>query len=277
MSDDFRLELRFWGVRGSTPTPTPGNLSYGGNTSCLEIRGRNGEFIIIDGGTGIRNLGLSLINEFQSRPIQTKVFLTHFHWDHIQGLPFFAPLYNAANSITFHSFPAEEQLCETLDGQMASPYFPVNFEFLPAKRSCVQVRERTVRYGDLSVTSFPMNHPQGAYGYRVEANGAAVVFASDLEHGHPELDRVVRDYSEGADVLIYDAQYTQDEYAARKGWGHSTNVEAARVANEAAVRQLILFHHDPGHDDSKLDEMVRETRREFENCCAAREGWSAKL
>ncbi len=276
MSDDFRLQLKFWGVRGSTPTPTPANLAYGGNTSCLEIRAKD-DFIVIDGGTGVRNLGISLTEEFPSTPIQLKVFLTHFHWDHIQGLPFFTPLYDLANSVTFHSFPAEQQLCETLEGQMSSPYFPVSFQFLPAKRNFVQMQSETLRYGELSITSFPMNHPQRAYGYRVQSQGAVIVFASDLEHGHPELDKVVREYSEGADVLIYDAQYTPEEYASRKGWGHSTYAEAARVAHDAHVKQLILFHHDPSHEDAKLDEMVSETKKLFENSCAAREGWSVKL
>ncbi len=277
MSDGFRLQLRFWGVRGSTPTPTPANLSYGGNTSCLEIRAGDGEFIIIDGGTGIRNLGLSLMEEFQSRPIHLKVFLTHFHWDHIQGLPFFAPLYNPSNSVSFHSFPPERQLCETLEGQMSSPYFPVSFQFLPARRKFVQIQRETLRYGDLAVTSFPMNHPQGAYGYRVESKGAVIVFASDLEHGDPELDKTVREYSEGADVLIYDAQYTPEEYISRKGWGHSTYLEAAGVAKDAQVKQLILFHHDPAHEDAKMDNMVSETKRLFENTQAAREAWSVDL
>ncbi len=276
MSGDFRLRLKFWGVRGSTPTPTPANLLYGGNTSCLEIRS-NDEFIVIDGGTGLRNLGLSLADEFPNRPIHINAFLTHFHWDHIQGLPFFAPLYNSANSVTFHSFPPEKQLCETLDGQMASPYFPVNFEFLPAKRKFVQIRNETVRYGDLSITSFPMNHPQGAYGYRVESNSAVIVFASDLEHGQPELDKVVRECSEGADILIYDAQYTPEEYVSRKHWGHSTSLEAARVARDAKVKQLILFHHDPAHDDCAMDSIVSDTRKLFENTCGAREGYSIEL
>lgn len=277
MSDDFRLQLKFWGVRGSTPTPTPANLAYGGNTSCVEIRAGDGEQIIIDGGTGVRNLGLSLVEEFREQPLQLKVFLTHFHWDHIQGLPFFAPFYDGANSVSFHSFPPEKQLCETLEGQMSSPYFPVNFEFLPARRKFIQIDRQTLRYGDLSITSFPMNHPQGANGYRIESRGAAIVFASDLEHGHPQLDRILREYCEGADILIFDAQYTPEEYASHAGWGHSTYVEACRVASDAHVKELVLFHHDPGHDDAKLDEMVAATRSLFSNSRAAREGWSVLL
>ena len=272
MSDPFRLRLKFWGVRGSTPTPNPENLSYGGNTTCLEIRLPTNELIIIDGGSGIRGLGLSLMEEFGPKQLALNVFLTHFHWDHIQGLPFFKPLYNPKNQFTFHSFPSEAQIRETLEGQMTTPYFPISFELLGASRKFVQMGSQPVRYGDLSVTAFPLNHPQGACGYRVESAGAVIVFASDLEHGKPEFDRTLREYAEGADILIYDAQYTAEEYESRKGWGHSTYKVATQVANDAKVRQLILFHHDPEHDDSKLDEIVNQARTSFADTTAAREG-----
>lgn len=271
MSSGCRLQLKFWGVRGSTPTPTRENLGYGGNTSCVEIRCGE-QLLIIDGGTGIRNLGTSLTEEFKAQPLKLDVLLTHFHWDHIQGMPFFVPFYNPANQVTVYSFPLEEQIRERLHGQMTSPYFPVDFERLEASIQPTQVGGEVLRLGEMAVTSFPMNHPQGAYGYRVEADGAAIVYASDLEHGHPELDKVVREFSTGADVLIYDAQYTPEEYALRKGWGHSTWLEATKVAKDAGVKQLILFHHDPSHSDAKIDAKVEETKRLFENSDGAREG-----
>jgi phosphoribosyl 1,2-cyclic phosphodiesterase len=277
VSRGFRLQLKFWGVRGSTPTPTQENLGYGGNTSCIEIRSGNGELLIIDGGTGIRNLGTSLTEEFPAQPLKLTLLLTHFHWDHIQGLPFFVPLYNPANEVTIYSFPSAQQIRERLHGLMTTPYFPVEFEGLAASIQLIHAGGEIIRSGDLCVRSFPLNHPQGACGYRVESNGAVIVFASDLEHGHPELDNVLREHAAGADVLIYDAQYTPDEYVSRRGWGHSTWLEATKVAKDAGVKKLILFHHDPSHTDAAIEAKVTEAKRRFEHSCAAREGMTVKL
>ncbi|MGI8745770.1 MAG: MBL fold metallo-hydrolase [Bryobacteraceae bacterium] len=268
----FRLQLKFWGVRGSTPTPLTANLGYGGNTACLEIRLPNSEVYIFDGGSGARDLGLKLIDEFKNQKLALNFFLTHFHWDHIQGLPFFAPLYSPQNEVTFHSFRSEEQIRLTLEGQMSTPYFPVNFEFLAARRNFARIHGEAVRFGSLSVESFRLNHPQEAFGYRIESGGAVIVFASDLEHGDPKLDLTLRQYAEGADILVFDAQYTPDEYELRRGWGHSTWLEATRVARDSKVKQLVLFHHDPSHDDRTLDNIVGQARKFFENTNAAREG-----
>jgi phosphoribosyl 1,2-cyclic phosphodiesterase len=272
------LRLKFWGVRGSTPTPQIENLTYGGNTACFELRLGDHEIFVFDGGTGARNLGLSLANEFAGERLCIKFFLTHFHWDHIQGIPFFVPLYGAAHDITFFSSASMISLHETLEGQMSRPYFPVNFDSVAAERSFVEVEERRpVAIGGLSIHPFPLNHPQGCAGYRIEAAGRSVVYASDLEHGHAVLDRVVREYSQGADVLIFDAQYTPEEYEKHRGWGHSTWLEATRVAKEAGVKQLILSHHDPSHSDSAVYHIVRHASERFENTIAAREGLEIDL
>lgn len=272
MGNDFRLQLKFWGVRGSTPTPQIENLSYGGNTSCLEVRLPNDEVFIFDGGTGIRSLGLSLVEEFKKKKLDLKLFLTHFHWDHIQGIPFFAPLYNPENKVSFHSFRTPEGLEGMLKGQMTTPYFPVSFEFLPAKTDFFEIGKGEVRYGDVRISPFQMNHPQGAIGYRIERKGAVIVYASDLEHGHKQLDQVVREYAQDADILIYDAQYTPEEYKNHVGWGHSTWLEGTRVANEAKAKQLILFHHDPSHSDQMFFNVVQEARLHFGNTLGAKEG-----
>ena len=274
MSEAFRLQVKFWGVRGSTPTPNQANLGYGGNTACIEVRLPNNELIIVDGGLGVRNLGLSLLEEFPSQSMALKVFLTHFHWDHIQGLPFFPPLYNPANSISFYSFPQKEQIRETLTGQMTTPYFPVSFALLAAARDFVQITSQPIHCGGLCVRAFPLNHPQGACGYRIESADAVVVVASDLEHGDPKFDKILRQNAAGADILIYDAQFTPEEYPLRKGWGHSTYAEGARLAQEMGVKQLVLFHHDPAHTDTILDGIVDDACKLFKNTCAAREGSS---
>lgn len=273
VADDspVRMRLTFWGVRGSIAVPMQDHLRYGGNTPCVEVR--VGEtVIIIDAGTGARKLGLHLEDEFAGASLEIKLLLTHFHWDHIQGLPFFSPLYSAANRVIFHSCNTPEKLKQVLVGEMSNPYFPVNFEYLAAKREFVDLRSNPLRGPNFSVQPFPMHHPQGATGYRIEAGGVVITHASDLEHGDTVLDKTLREYAQNADVLIYDSQYTPEEYPMKKGWGHSTWLEATRVARECKVKRLILFHHDPGHDDEWMRQIVHEARRHFENTEGAREG-----
>jgi phosphoribosyl 1,2-cyclic phosphodiesterase len=265
------MRLTFWGVRGSVATPNPENLGYGGNTSCIEITTPENERIIVDAGTGIRNLGRHLSEQSGSQSMAVHLFLTHFHWDHLQGLPFFSPLFQPGNNIAVYSFPPAEQICERLALQMSSPFFTVDFNDVGAARTFHQIEKSPIQLGNLSLTAFPLNHPQGACGYRIESRGASIVVATDVEHGHPELDKVLRQHAEGADILIYDAHYTAADYLEHQGWGHSTPTEAARVAADAGVKQLILFHHHPMHDDAKMDEIVNQTRGLFENCIAARE------
>ena len=271
------LRLKVWGARGSCPTPVLGNLGYGGNTPCLEIRGAENQVVIFDAGTGIRNLGEALFAEFEGQPLSVNIFLTHYHWDHIQGLPFFRLLYQAGTEITFHAAGRLGSIQERLHGQMKAPYFPVDFESVASRVRFVELDEGSVhRVGSLRVIPFPMHHPQGAAGYRVEAPQGVIVYASDLEPGDSKLDRVVREASEGARTLVYDSQFTPEEYLAHKGWGHSHWAEAVTVARDARVHQLVLFHHDPFHDDHALARIEADTQARFENALAAREGWFAE-
>lgn len=265
--------LRFWGVRGSTPTPVRSNLKYGGNTPCVELR-VNGELFIFDGGTGLRTLGNSLCQEFGRRPIQAKIFLSHYHWDHIQGIPFFTPLYGRQNSFVFHSFrSAETDVQRALEHQMNNPYFPVDMRAMLAKRSFRAIEEQSGRFGGILLTAKRLNHPQGCLGFRIEYQGRTIVYATDNEPGDPRGDQNVRALAEGADVLIYDSQYTPHEYRhGKKNWGHSTWEEATNIAREARVKKLVLFHHDPDHDDAQVDAIVRRARRRFPASVGAREG-----
>lgn len=269
--DEFRLQVQFWGVRGSVATPQRENLGFGGNTTCIEVRLPNNEVVIIDGGTGVRYLGIALDQESGTRPLSLRFLITHFHWDHIQGIPFFTPLYSPSNEVDFYSGYPVEQLQRFLEGQMTCPYFPLPFEELAARKRMFQIQSQT-RLGDLKIHSFPLNHPQGATGYRLELNGAVIVHASDLEHGDKKLEKVLVDHAQNADILIYDAQYTPEEYAGKKGWGHSTWLEAVRIAREAKVKKLILFHHDPSHDDQFMEKLVLQARSQFENTEAAMQG-----
>lgn len=266
--DSFRLRVKFWGVRGSTPTPESDHLGYGGNTTCIEVQAGDGARIIVDAGSGIRKLGLRLMQENPSQKLD--LFLTHFHWDHIQGIPFFAPLLNAGNKISFHSFPDSGEIRRRLERQMSCPYFTLEFERLQAARDFIQL-EGVYRNAGMRVMAFPLHHPQGACGYRIEFQGAVAVIATDLEHGDPVLDKTLREHSEGADVLIYDAQYTPAEYQKRQGWGHSTYAAAAAVARDAKVKKLILSHHDPVHTDTQMDNIVSSAASSFENTAGARE------
>ena len=270
--NSWRMKLRFWGVRGSTPTPHVQNLGYGGNTSCLEIRLPNDDLFIFDGGTGIRDLGISLSKSPADATRDIHLFLTHYHWDHIQGIPFFGPLYNPKCSITFYASCYACALHESLRGQMVMPYFPVAFDSAPSKRNFINLGGTPITVSDLTVEPFQLNHPQGAGGYRIESRGAVIVYATDREHGDAKLDAVIREYAQDADVLIHDAQYTVEEYPRFKGYGHSTWEEAVNVALQCRVKQLILFHHDPGHDDEMLSAIEAKAQARFPNTVGAREG-----
>ena len=273
------MEIRFWGVRGSTPTPDPRNSRYGGNTCCLEVRLADNTLIILDGGSGMRGLGKSLQDEFGERPIQGSLFLTHFHWDHIQGIPFFLPLYRRGNRFQFHSvLRTASGLKEAIEGQMANPYFPVNMGVMGARRRFSNPDAQPVRLRGATLRSAPLNHPQGCVAYRIDADGGGFVLATDTEPGSPVHDRALRDLAQNADVLVYDAQYTPEQLAGEKrGWGHSSWLEGVRIAQECKVKKLILFHHDPESDDAYVDGLLVRARQEFPDTWAANEGLNISL
>jgi phosphoribosyl 1,2-cyclic phosphodiesterase len=275
--------VRFWGVRGSTPTPQSENLRYGGNTSCVEVR-VNGHIYVFDCGTGFRNLGKQLSQEHagdgkNGHPINAHIFLSHFHWDHIQGIPFFSPLYNdRESSFIFHSSSRTRGLQQALEEQMADPYFPVNMSDMAAHRQFCTIDEGRTQLEGCTVQSMWLNHPQGCLGFRMETQGKVIVYATDNEPGDPVFDKSVRKLAEGADLLIYDAQYLPEEYAARKqGWGHSHWREAINVVMESGAKELILFHHDPDHSDSCIDAVVKQAREHYPKVRAASEGMEIVL
>lgn len=271
------LVLKFWGVRGSTPTPHAENLGFGGNTPCIEIRSGN-DIVVIDAGTGLRMLGRALMEEFAPNPVSLHLLLSHFHWDHIQGLPFFNPAYNPVNDLRIYSGATNGNLQQILEGHMVAPYFPVAFRELAAARGFYDIgHKEPARIGSLTIHSFPLNHPQGAAGYRIESPQGVVVYASDLEHGNAKLDATLRDFATGADVLIFDAMYTPEEYDSHKGWGHSTWLEGTRVARDARVNQLVLFHHEPWHTDVICEQIVENACEQFANTTGATEGSSIRL
>jgi phosphoribosyl 1,2-cyclic phosphodiesterase len=266
------MQVTFWGVRGSTPTPQSENMRYGGNTACVEVRFQE-RLYVFDCGTGFRNLGKQLSREFNGRPLQAHIFISHFHWDHIQGIPFFSPLYDAENRFLFHSLNRTRQLRDAIEGQMVQPYFPVNMSEMAARREFYELSAGGDVFDDCLVKTCWLNHPQGCLGFRMETSAGILVYATDNEPGDPVFDGAVRKLAEGANLLIYDAQYLPEEYEARKrGWGHSHWREAVKIAQESGVKDLVLFHHDPDHSDACLDRVAREARELYSQLQVAAEG-----
>jgi len=269
-----KIYVRFWGVRGSIATPGKDTVKYGGNTSCVEVRCGN-EIIILDAGTGIRELGNKLLNE---KPQHINILFSHFHYDHIEGFPFFGPIFNRHYSITLIGKPKLEGTLEQLFAtQLMFPYFPLTLKEPDADITFHEVdRENFICRGDISIMLEHLNHPGGCIGYRIEYRGRSLVYATDTEHSD-QLDVSLLKLASHADALVYDSNFTDDEYAgkvgtSRSGWGHSTWTQGVKLARTAKVKKLILFHHDPSHDDRFIDELEREARKGFSESYAAYEG-----
>jgi len=266
--------IKFWGVRGSIPTPGPGTVLYGGNTSCVEVRA-DGQIIILDAGTGIRALGLALAAEFKKEPMDLTVLISHTHWDHIQGFPFFMPAYNPENKLRILGYEgARVGLAATLAGQMESPYFPIALQEMPGNIVIEELKDLNFPIGKVKANAWFMNHPGIAVGFRLFTSGGSIAYVPDNEPfgrqgvSHAEgaevppfaMDRKLIEFIHGADVLIIDAQYDEAEYNAHVGWGHGCVSDVVGLALEAGVKHLFLFHHDPGHDDEFISDMVDRAR-----------------
>ncbi len=271
------MQVKFWGVRGSIPAPQAENMRYGGNTSCVEVRLGERSFIF-DCGTGFRLLGQNLQSNGSATPVFAHVFVSHYHWDHIQGFPFFSPLYSPGNRFVFHCSNRTRNLKQVLEEQMTSPYFPVPIAEMRATREFHNIDEGDLKLDDVTIKTAWLNHPQGCMGFRLESKEGIFVYATDNEPGDPEFDKNVRKLAEGADVLIYDAQYLPDEYQARRrGWGHSHWREAVNVVMESGAKELVLYHHDPDHDDTCIDSTVQQARNYYARVRAAAEGMEILL
>jgi phosphoribosyl 1,2-cyclic phosphodiesterase len=271
-------KLSFWGVRGSTPTVDPATWRYGGNTPCVELIAPDGTQFILDCGTGLRMLGSRWDNGNGEQLGETHIFVTHYHWDHIQGLPFFAPLYVEKNHFQFYSFRSKflgrDSLRQVLETQMALPYFPVDFSAMNAQRKFREVEGgESFEVGENKVVTRWLNHPQGCLGFRIETPAGIVVYATDNEPGDPLLDNNLRELAADADIFINDAQFTPAQLAGnRKGWGHSSWREGVNIAREVNAKTLVLFHHDPDSTDRVIDEILQQGREEFDSVFAASEG-----
>jgi phosphoribosyl 1,2-cyclic phosphodiesterase len=271
-------KLSFWGVRGSTPTVDPATWRYGGNTPCLELIAPDGTQFILDCGTGLRMLGSRWAAPNGGKAPETQILVTHYHWDHIQGIPFFSPLYVENNEFHFYSFRSKylgrDSLKQVFEAQMALPYFPVDMSAMNAKRKFKEVEGGdTFKVGENKITARWLNHPQGCLGFRIETPAGTVAYATDNEPGDAKLDESLRELAAGADIFINDAQFTPEQLeTTRKGWGHSTWLEGVKVARHAGAKTLVLFHHDPDSTDRMVDLILRQAREEFDSVFAASEG-----
>ena len=267
-------KLRFWGVRGTVPTPHADKLRYGGNTVCLSAALTEDEYLILDCGSGLRLLGNVLAERKTKGPRRFHIFLSHYHFDHVEGLPFFQPLYDPQSTIALHGFQSGgRSVKEVLEKLITPPYFPVNLAGVPAMMQYVNTDGLPLSYGDIRVSCLPLRHPNGSLSYRLEHGDRRIVFATDHEHGDEATDKALIRFSEGADYLIYDATYIPGEYESlRRGWGHSTWYAAVRTARAAGVKTLVLFHHHPDHTDQDLEEILRVAREELPATEIAREG-----
>ncbi len=266
------MELEFFGVRGSTPVSGKNRNKYGGHSPSVGVFTSEGECIILDAGTGIKTLGDQLEKK-QKGPYALHLLLTHFHLDHIIGLPFFAPLYSPRATLHISAACSPEETEKNLSGIMAGRYFPLDFRDTPSKKTFKDISGSGFHLGGAVISSCPLHHPQGSVSYKIEENGKVLVYATDTEPGNKELDERLIAHVRGADLLVFDAMFTPEEYeAGRQGWGHSTWLEGTKVARVAGVRKLFFSHFNPDHSDKMIDAFVSRARKEFSSCSGAREG-----
>lgn len=278
------MKLKIWGCRGSIPTPGKDTVRYGGNTPCVELKLDDNNLIILDSGTGIRNLGNYLIRKGEST--RAYIMITHPHWDHIQGFPFFKPLFISGNEFTIVGSGAKTKTLEQIVAdQMDRVYFPVRLSELKASIKFLQVGEEEFKVYDATVQTIYVNHPGFTLGYRISFNNKTVVYISDNEPFDREItpylfnwekevierfekipgdpNRRIFEFVKGADLLIHDTTYTPEEYVEKVGWGHSHYLFTLRVAHEGGVKRLLLFHHDHTHTDNMVDEIFEHCKNEM--------------
>ncbi len=266
------MKIKFYGTRGSIPICDREFLEFGGNTTSIKITRDVGKVSILDAGSGIRNLGRDLFKDGFDQP-ELFIGFTHFHWDHIQGFPFFGPAYNPNMVINILAMGKDrniDNLEGIFKGQMQPEYFPVPLEGMGATFNFLQKDQNVWENDDAELRVIKQNHPGDSYGYRFEDNGKCLVICTDIEHGNSVLPEIV-EFCKNADLLVHEAQYTSEELESHRGWGHSSYDQAMEVAEKAGVKKLAITHHDPEHNDAFLAKIEAECRERFPNCVLARE------
>ena len=254
------MRIKVWGCRGSLPTPGASTVRYGGNTACVEVRDSTGSLLILDAGTGLRELGAALMNGGGPRPFSVDLLLSHLHWDHIQGIPFFRPAYDPKTSLRIRGPKQARTMKELLGLGMDDPFFPVDIDDMPARLDVGELDDGSdERIGRFRVLAASIFHPSPALAYRVEADGRALVYATDTEDPFSGKPNPVVPLAKDADMLIHDAQYLETDF--KPTWGHSTVASAIDVAVNARAKRLVLYHHDPDRSDDALDAIGRDAQR----------------
>lgn len=274
------MRLKFWGVRGSVPVPEIDKMKIGGNTSCLELMVDDDRRIIFDAGSGIRGLGRKIAGEISAgKQEEILLFLSHTHWDHIQGLVFFTPLFIQGTRMRIIGPARANRTLEHLvSGQMEYDYWPVKLSQLPANIVFEEWKEGTYRVlGDVEIVCKRHIHPGGAMGYRINYGGKSFVYSTDTEHFKNQMDKRVIELAKDADVMVHDAQYKDEEMDFKLGWGHSSWQQAVQTANEAGVKKLVLFHHDPVRSDDQCEEIERLAQAQRPDAVLAREGMELEI
>jgi phosphoribosyl 1,2-cyclic phosphodiesterase len=257
------MKITCWGARGSIAVSGKDYVKYGGDTTCVEVRSKNNDIIILDSGTGMRRLGNKLL---ASNERDLSILFTHAHWDHLMGFPFFKPIYMKGTTIAMYGCPYAQKSVKAMIGNtMVAPYFPVDYGLLQAEISSHSVCKESFKIGPVTITPIALSHPNMGIGYKFAEDGKSFVFLTDNElahkhHGGLDYDDYLR-FSEGADLLVHDAEYTPDQYAMTKGWGHSLYTDALRLAMEAKVKQFGLFHHNQDRTDAQQDGIVDDCGR----------------
>lgn len=285
-----KIDLTFWGVRGTLPVPGSGSLRYGGNTSCVTAEFSDGRYFIFDAGSGIKGLSDHLVKN-EAKRIEAKVFISHSHWDHINALPFFVPLYNQGNEFEVMG-PSQSNVTmrELISAQMDDVYFPIALKDFAARIFFRNLREETIEIGDVRVDTCLLSHPGACLGYRITYKDRSFCYVTDNElfvEGDPAYNPLYRDklisFVEGTDVLITDTTYTDEEYRSKVGWGHSCVGEVVGIAHRAGVKGLYLFHHDPDQDDDAIEAKWQDACRQLDElnsstkCLLPAEGDSLSL
>ncbi len=261
------MRVRFWGVRGSVPWATPGSIGHGCNTPCVEIVDEvSGRRLILDAGSGIVGVGATL-----DAVTNIPIVLTHYHWDHVQGLPFFAPLYRPGCAVTVWA-PALGRQFADIETMFESPFFPVPYDRLPSRPAIRMNGVGRVAINGFDVSAQPLNHPGGSFAYRIGGANGDLVYATDHEFGNADIDLALAHFSRGARALVMDSHFTPEEMPAHKGWGHSDWSQSAQFAASCGAKQLWLFHHKPGRPDEDMREIEAAVQKVFATTCAAKEG-----